>query len=452
MAKEIINYAYQRFYLNSIEHYKQFSEWSKTSFEEFKERQFRHLSHLLDYSYKNIPYYRQILSETSIYHKGSIKLQHIDQFSELPILTKDIIRSEGENMYVSSSVRKERGAYTNTSGGSTGEPIKVIQDREYGRSASGLFAFIKSIRTNNPYSDSVYLWGATRDLYGEKNNIRGVVIDVLNNMKKFNSAKLTPENIRYFIDYINNKKPSLIVAYVNSIYEVALFAKANNIKVVPQKAIHTGAGQLFDFMREAIESVFQTKVYNHYGGREMGAIATECSAFDGLHILGDAKYVEVVDEDGNSKPEEEEGDILVTTLNNFSMPLIRYKVEDRGIMSTYKKCKCGIVYPKLSRVTGRISNNFRLADGGIVSGEYLTLTFNHVKGVINFQIKQVDYNFLEISIVTNQHYHKKQTEQHITQKMMKLFGTQLNIKFLYVTEIPTTASGKHLFTLSELSH
>lgn len=448
MAASLINYLYNRFYLGGVAHYKQYVKLSKSSKEEYDKRLKHNLSKLLSHALNNVPYYSEILSDTKLSKNDKVIIENFEQFESIPVLTKDTIRNQVDRLY--SQDYLSRNFYTNTSGGSTGEPLKVIQDKNFAQSAAGLFTFIKQVRTNNPYSDTVLLWGATRDFYGAKNTWKGHLADILNNTKKFNSAKLTREDILTFINHINRKKPSLIIAYVNSIYEVARFVEANNVFVTSQKAIHTGAGQLFDFMRETIERVFQCKVYNHYGGREMGAMATECNQFDGLHVLGDTVYLEVVDESGNPLPPGEEGDILVTTLTNYSMPLIRYKVEDKGIMKPYESCPCGIIYPKLARITGRTSNNFKLENGGMVSGEYLTLTFNHVKGIINFQIRQKAYNKLAIYLIVDHKYDKENTQSMVLNKMQKLFGENLVIDFSYVKDIPTTSTGKHLFTICEI--
>ena len=54
---------------------------------------------------------------------------HTDKLGQIPILTKEIIRQEGENLY--SDELNKRGAYENTSGGSTGEPVRFMQDKVY---------------------------------------------------------------------------------------------------------------------------------------------------------------------------------------------------------------------------------------------------------------------------------------------------------------------------------
>jgi len=84
------------------------------------------LERLLLHAYNNVPYYRKLLPECGVIKAGKVVLEN---FSGIPVLTKEIIRAEGKNLY--SSDYKSRKPYENTSGGSTGEPVKFIQDKEY---------------------------------------------------------------------------------------------------------------------------------------------------------------------------------------------------------------------------------------------------------------------------------------------------------------------------------
>jgi len=426
---EILNFIFFRFYSKGHNHLNTFRELAHSSVEDYEVRLLGRMNDLLNYSYQKIPYYREILGALPLLKNDRIEIEHIDQLKLIPILTKDIIRREGDRLY--HPAYKSMKTKWNTSGGSTGAPIRILQDLEFKQSGAGLFAFVREMRGVSPHAFTVILWGAVRDLYGAKNNIKGKIVDLVNNSKVFNAAKLTPKAIEYFIEYCNKKQPKFMIAYVQSIHAVALYAKKNNIKVNPIPVIHTGAGQLFDFMRSDIEEVFSCEVFDHYGGREMGALATECKAHNGLHILGDRSHIEIVDQDYKDVPKGEVGEILVTRFANRVMPLIRYQVGDTSIWSEDVACKCGVVYPRLARITGRTSNNFKLKDGGFVSGEYLTLSYNHIAGIVKFQIRQIDFQKIIIYLVIDNNYINK-NETIIRTKMTKLFGDDLDLTFEYV--------------------
>jgi phenylacetate-CoA ligase len=447
MIQRTVANNFHRFYLRSIPHFKNYVRLSKSPIEMIHERQLEKLNLILNHAIEKVPFYRSFYDGLDIYSNGRIVLKELKEIEKLPILTKDNIR-ENAGLLLSDDANK-RKIYKNTSGGSTGSPITVYQDKHYAETSAGLFLFIKSLRKIDPYRYTVYLWGAHRDLYGSNNSILGKIKDFVNNVKMFNSARLDLAEVETFIKHINKEEPELIIAYAQSIYELALIAKKNNISIKPQKAIHTGAGKLYSHMRKEIEEVFHCQVFDHYGGREFGALATECTAHDGLHILADEKIVEVVSKDGIPIIEQE-GDVLVTTLNNYSMPLIRYKVGDRAIMKKYNRCSCGVQYPKLKNIVGRTANNFKLKSGGFVSGEYLTLTFNFIPGVIKFQIRQKSLEMIHILLVVNEDFDKRKVEQEKLNKMQNLFGQEIKVEFIYLNEIPLTQTGKHLFTISDI--
>lgn len=440
-------YLYNKYYLQSIDNYHRYQTDSRGTLKALEERQIVRLNRILEHCYINVPFYRDGLHNVSFRDGSTFGLESLQQMEEIPVLTKEDIKSAGSSLL--SSDHEARGSYRNTSGGSTGSPITVFQDSHYARTAAGLFLFVKSMRGVDPFDYTVYLWGAHRDLYGEKNTIIGSFKDFVNNIKKFNAARLDLASITLFIEHINKKKPAMVVAYAQSIYEVAKLVKKHKLKVSPQNVIHTGAGKLFPHMRDLIVEVFSCEVFDHYGGREFGAVATECRDHSGLHILADEKFVEIVGPD-NKGVVGGEGDVLVTTLNNWSMPLLRYKVGDQAIMMKSTKCECGVTYPKLQSIIGRTANNFKLNDGGFVSGEYLTLTFNFVEGVDNFQIRQDSYDVITMFMVVNDAFEKLRVESEKREKFKSLFGAGIEVKFVYVDQIPLTPTGKHLFTVSML--
>jgi phenylacetate-CoA ligase len=91
----------------------------------------------------------------------------------------------------------------------------------------------------------------------------------------------------------------------------------------PPKGIIVTAAVLSENVREYIENILRTRIYNQYGSREVGVIACECPKQDGLHIFDFFQYVEVIDPDYSGN-----GEIIVTNLRNYSMPLIRYRIGD----------------------------------------------------------------------------------------------------------------------------
>lgn len=106
--------------------------------------------------------------------------------------------------------------------------------------------------------------------------------------------------------------------------------------------------------RRRVEDALNVEVYDIYGSTEVGMVAVECSAHNGLHVLPDQVLVEILDPyTGKPVDQGEEGEIVVTTFWKEALPLIRYRTGD--IASEIEDfCRCGSDLPRISRIKGRI--------------------------------------------------------------------------------------------------
>jgi len=418
---------------------------------ELEKIQLSRLNSLLNHAAKNVPYYRGLFELNGLIQNGRIELRSLSELQRIPLLKKDIIRREKERLH--SFDHDIRKSFPNSSGGSTGEPVSLLQDEEYVVSDSANLLLLKDWRGVAPFDSEIFIWGAERDTFEGKRSLSGRFGDFMRNRLILNSFRMTEYSKKRYIDILNRHRPKMIRAYADSIYEIARYASENNIKVRPQNVIHTGASNLHPFMREEIEKVFQCPVYDHYGGREVGSIASECSAHDGLHIMMEHNIVEVIGKDNRPGPPGHEGEIVVTNLSNYSMPIIRYRIGDMGIMKTYSPCPCGCSYPKMQSVMGRVVDVFRTADGQTVSPIY----FIHLIGVVyndgtigKFQVIQKDLETIRIKLEGGCDINQSVMD-NITGKIKLVMGEGCRVEFETVDKIKTAPSGKYRYTISELN-
>lgn len=433
-----------------ISKYKKIKKNQYLSIEDIKIQQLNSLNKLLTHAYNHIPYYHQILNEINIIKNNEVFLKSLDEITKLPILTKNILLEEKENLYSDDIANRE--SFKNTTGGSTGEPISFMQDKNYALDNKVNTQLALFWRGFELYDDMVVIWGAERDTFEGKKPLKSALKDFIQNKLVLNSFNMSEEDMRAYIKILNRGQPQLIKVYAQSIYEIAKFAKKNNIEVKKQKAIHLAAGTVYDFMRDTIEEVFQCKAYNHYGSREIGSIASECKSQDGLHIMVEQTFVEVLREDGTPCEYGEEGELYITTLNNYSMPLIRYKIGDMGILMQNTNCLCGCNYPKLEKVTGRVTDVFKTKEGSIVAAEY----FIHLIGVVlnqgnikNFQVVQKSLNKVVIKIVKIGNI-KQNNINEIAEKVKLVMGKSCKVEFEFLESISQNKTGKYRYTISEI--
>ncbi len=396
---------------------------------------------LLIHCHQSVPYYAQLINilpnQDIIQQKPELYL------SQLPILTKDVIRAKFEQL--KSIDLPQRQWYFNTSGGSTGEPIKLIQDAEYNDKTTALSLLYSYLVGRELGESEVRLWGSEKDVFDGTMGWKANFFNFLRNTTYMNAFQMTPQKMRDFLKSLNTKPPKLIVAYAQAIYELAKFAEDEKFKLVPQKAIITSAGTLYTWMRQKIETVFQCQVFNRYGSREVSDVACEKPGEQGLWVAPWGNYIEIVDDDHNPVPAGVEGNILITSLTNFAMPLIRYKIGDRGTLSP--EYKSGQI---LQQISGRNVDIFKTQNGTLVDGEYFTHLLYFKDWVHKFQIIQKSYLEITIKIIkSNSDYLTEELDDIVTNCKL-MMGKDCVVNFEFVNHIPVNKSGKYRYTISEV--
>lgn len=401
------------------------------------------LANLLRHCAANVPYYAELIASAG----DGYETDAVEYLRKLPLLTKEIIRGQFERLQ-SRDLGQRHWVY-NTSGGSTGEPVKLIQDREFQdrQMAIQLLSFEWAGRQLG--EPALHIWGSVRDILHGSERWQMRILNGLSNDRYRNAFRMTPDTMRGLLQQLNDERPKLIVAYVQALYELAQFATREQITVVPQEAIVTSAGTLYPAMRATIESVFRCPVFDRYGSREVGDIACECEQHAGLHVFPFGNYVEIVDEAGEVVPDGVEGDIVVTNLNNYAMPLIRYRIGDRGVMARAGGCACGRSGQILQRVSGRSVDVFLKRDGTHVDGVYFFHMLRSRDWVRQFQIVQADYDRV-IFRVAPQGDPRPEELEDIAWETRLVMGEDCRVDFEFVDDIAPSASGKFRFTISEV--
>jgi phenylacetate-CoA ligase len=389
----------------------------------------------------NVPFYGD---------RASMKEIRSDPFSALanfPILERETVRTQGAAMQ--SRAGRRRGWHENTSGGSTGEPVTLIQDADH---------LAKTVAIRNVYTrwtgnrlgdPELYIWGSAQDLERGKDSRSHRIGNRLLRRDLLNAFLLTDDAISAILDELVEGEPRLVIAYAQAGYEVARFAAERGLRIPRQRGVIATAGTLQAFMRERLSSVFGCDVFNRYGSRETGDMAGECEYHTGLHVLPWTCHIEVLDADGSPVRPGEEGDIVVTSHTNRAMPLIRYRVGDRARMpSTETLCRCGRATQMLAAVTGRTVDMFVAEDGSMVDGEYFTHILYFRPWLKQFQVAQSAPDRVVYRLVTRSEIPKGDWDE-IVEKTRLVLGEGCVVQFEHLDAIPPSASGKLRYTMRE---
>ena len=164
-----------------------------------------------------------------------------------------------------------------------------------------------------------------------------------------------------------------------------------------------------------------------------------------MHINCRDLYLEIDSPAPYTKP----GELLITQLNNYAMPFIRYRIGDIGRLSE-EFCPCGNQLPVLAELLGRSTATFRTKTGTLIHGGYFTQQFYNLEGVSQFQLIQETLDRCVLKLVINAQW-REATRVLLIQKIQSALGADVAVKIEYVKEIPPPASGKREFTISKVA-
>ncbi len=400
----------------------------------------RSLKNLLSYAYEKVRYYRPLLEQAGVFDNGEIKLQN---FSKIGILRRTDVQNRFKDLLSEDVWRMKR--ISDTTGGSTGKPIRFVRDMNSYRwaRAAEFFYYDRFIGLNELKSRKIMLWGSAREL------LRGIaakerVIHYLTKTLYMNCYLLREEDVRRIINKINGYRPDIIKGFPSFLQVIGKYALEKNVEIHAPEAIISTGETLTRHRREIIENAFGSKVYNFYGAREAPSIAGECKK-GSLHIFSFVNLVEVLSEEGNPTSVGENGRIIITPLHNYAMPLIRYEIGDTGV-ARLGECACGSILPIMRDLTGRLTEFVVRRDGTLLSGEFFEGIFRVEEWVREFQVIQEDYDKLRILVTPKEG--ENPNFDRPEEKILKVMGSDCEVRWELVDRIPRPPSGKFLYVRS----
>ncbi|RKZ18857.1 phenylacetate--CoA ligase family protein [bacterium] len=412
--------------------------------DEIRDLQLGRMQHLLDHAYGNSPFWRRRLDAAGF---GPGDLTSLEQVAELPVLTKQDIREHAQAMVDTTADTSK--LMRDKTGGSTGEPLNFMRTAD--RDSSRVAAAIRHDRwTGWDIGDkAAYIWGHPRDLAAQASRRRQLRRRFLERRIILDTSSLSRDRLAEFRDELLDFRPVVYIAYANSLYLYARFLEETGGDWHRPGAVITSAEVLDPDRRAVIERVFDCKVFDRYGSRETGVIASECEAHDGMHLCAEHLYVEFA-RDGRPVAPGEQGRLLVTDLSNPVMPFIRYEIGDVGAPHAGGACTCGRGLPRMEMAAGRVTDFLLTPAGSIVSGAALTIyLIANAPGVAQAQLVQEVRERILIRVVAGEGYGDA-THAFFAQQIPRFFGPDMKYDVEEVAGIPSEASGKHRFSICKL--
>jgi len=348
----------------------------------------------------------------------------ISSFYGLPFLTRQILNENHDDL-ISAARRRY---YINRTGGSSGEPVKFIQDRYYDYWNIATKIYYKLQAGQEPGDLECRIWGIDNLTFLKRLLYRAY------NRKEFQGFCLNEREIERYARWIQRYKPAWIEAYTDSMVR---FCKSIKGTLPSPKGVLVSGGMLYPQDRKLIESTFNCPVFNRYGSREVGAIACDCPK-GRMHVSSWHNYIEII-----------EGKICVTNLRNFSQPFLRYYIGDMA--SGWGTCDCGRRTPVIKGIEGRLIEMFKTKDGRHISGIFLPMlwgVYNPKKEVKEVQAIQKDYDHIVLNVVLYGNERPDMTNWY--ERINNMMGGGVFCETKFVDELERLPSGKIPYTLSKV--
>lgn len=331
------------------------------------------LSSILAHAYETTPHYRSAFDERGI---TPADIRTPADLTRLPILKKSDIRAP-DGLF--SDGFKREGLHKSFSSGSTGEGATTYFDDR----AWVVGRFLVKLRARlacglRPWHNvALFQWIPNEPTFMRRRVLRQLAFGV-------------HEPIEQTMDSLASFAPRALYGFPSYLLRLAPIAGGR----INPRFVFTSGELLTERTRHSIGSGFGAEVFDIYGCTELKEIAWECPARSGYHVNADSVFVEILseEEDGVSA-----GSIVVTSLVNRAMPLIRYLVGDSGSWIS-EPCSCGRGLPLMRPSLGRLADYFVLPGGGEVSPYNVMDPVEALGGIAQFEIIQdrVDHALVRV--------------------------------------------------------
>lgn len=399
---------------------------------------------LIRHAYRHVPYYRELLDRHGIDPEA---IRTVEDLRRIPPLTKDDIR---RNLHfdLMSDQHDTRQMLPVTTSGSTGEPLTLYADKT--QLEMRWATTLRNIEwTGYRFGDrQVRLWHSTLGMSGLQ-AIKERLDAFLSRRKFFPAFQMNEETIGDYLEFLRQKRPVLIDGYAEAFNLIAHYVRDRRVDGIRPKGIISSAQTLSRESREIIEQAFQARVFDKYGSREFSGIAHECEAHSGHHVNAESYIVEIV-RDGRPAAPGETGEVLVTDLNNFCVPMIRYALGDLAT-ATAGPCACGRGLPLIGAVQGRTQAIIIGTNGCFLPGTFfahLLKDYGHI--LKQFQVVQERLGAIDFNVVKGPRFSEGSLAK-ILDLIRQHLGADMEIAVHEVERIALGRTGKHYHSVSRLT-
>lgn len=398
------------------------------------------LQAITSYAYSTCNHYKVIFDKSGIVPD---QLHTLDDFKLFPYLTRDHLKKDLELVTTASD---RRGWVKSATGGTTSSPMSYYRDQHSTWRRLADTANIDAWYGRKLGDKVAYLWGASQDFAVQPSLGMRLRNYTYQRTIMLPSAPLDETIMESHLQRLDKWRPTFMQAYPTPLYEFCLFLKKRGRSLPYLKSASVTAEPIYEHQRRVIEEVLGFKVFNWYGSRELGRVASECECHDGLHINEPSVYVEI--EPDPALPDGC-GHLIITDLWNRATPFIRYQTGDIARI-VEGECGCGRALKRIAGIEGRLVDTIVLSGGRKVPGVSLTnRVIKDFTEIAELQVVQKTNDTFLLRFVKGPSFSSTSLDS-LAQNLKILLDCDVSVTFEEVAELPRGASGKVRFVMSEV--
>ena len=414
--------------------------------ERLLELQDERLRRVVKHAYNHVPFYQDY------FHDNGLKPQDIQgqkDIYKLPIIDKEIIRQDSSR-FIADNAAIFKPHQTRT-GGTTGTPFIFFIDQDSW--SVGWAANWRGWRWGGyQVGDKLAILAGTSLVQSRKENVlkqlkTRMYYNILQNALPFSSFDISDEKLSGYVEAYRKFGAKYLRCYGQAGYMLADYCRRSGISDLRFRSVFPTSEQIQPYQRKVMEEQFGAGVYDDYGCYDGNLKAMECGEHHGFHMAMEAAIFEFI-KDSEPVKAGEEGEIVATSLYNYAMPFIRYRVGDLGV-ATDDICSCGRELTMIKRLEGRFSDYVLTPDGKKIHPHFFLYLFWDQDWLAHYQVCQHKIEEVLILLVKRREPTLDESNR-LTALLRKKLGDN-GFKIKYVDQIVQSPSGKRISIISKLN-
>jgi phenylacetate-CoA ligase len=410
--------------------------WGRERLDDY---QLTRLRALLEHAARHVPYYRRLFRATGF---DPERVREIADLRLLPLLDKETVRANLSDL-LADNIRPRRMRYF-TTGGSTGTPLGVYNLRDAGgRERAFMLKQWQRVGFREGERRAMLRGWPVR-------NRRHWRYEASERAFIFSNFHMTPDNVAEYARVMRAERLPYLHAYPSAVIDFARQLQSIGQEPPRFKAILASSENLYPGQREFIEAFYGARLFSWYGHTEDLILAGECEVSNHYHIFPEYGVAEVLKEDGApAEGQGEMGELVGTTIDNYAMPLIRYRTDDWVIIGP-RSCECGRPYKLLEATRGRWHQEMLVGRlDNLISITALNIHTDVFDRVQQVQFYQRERGKVELRIRRRDGYSERDSRR-ILAALAEKMGDTMEVELKFTDDIPLVASGKFRFVIQEL--